>query len=181
MGENKWNLRAADALDWRREEEMAQRRKSGPVVHLASIAAASVAVLVLAAMLPANTQPEMVASVQSEPARAHVPLRPSYIVSAAPLLKPAPAEPAPARVSLSVQPVAVMVEPEPEPAEKWYVTAGALNLRSGPSSSTAQLAALPMGTAVEVAGTDGNWSEIVTADGLRGWAFTKYLSRTAPF
>jgi len=155
---------------------MAQRRKSGPIMHLASIAAASVAVLALADMLPPMAPREMVASAQTEPV--NVRLRPSYVVRDAPLVI-APAEPAPVRVSLSVQPVVVAEEAAPE-AEKWYVTAGALNVRAGPSSSTEQLAALPMGTAVEISDTQGKWVEVTTGDGRTGWAFAKYLSRTAP-
>jgi uncharacterized protein YgiM (DUF1202 family) len=160
---------------------MAERRKSGPIMHLVSIAAASVAVLALVGTLPPPQEREMIATVQSEPKVASVPLRPSYIVRDAPLAIPASAEPPPLRASLSVQPLTAAAEEQPEPSvDQWYVTAGALNVRTEPTSSSQQLAALPMGTPVEVLGTQGKWSEIATTDGLTGWAFSKYLSRTAP-
>lgn len=159
---------------------MAERRKSGPIIHLVSITAASVALLAFAGTLPPAREHEMIASVQAGPETTSVPLRPSYIVRDAPLVVVAPpAERPPLRASLSVEPVAVEVAPEP-PVEKWYVTAGALNVRAEPTSSSQQLSALPMGTPVEVLGTEGKWTEIATAGGLKGWAFTKYLSRTAP-
>ncbi|MHB1103952.1 MAG: SH3 domain-containing protein [Devosia sp.] len=159
---------------------MAQRRKPGLITHLVSIAAASAAVLALVGMLPPATQRGMVVTAKAEPiAAGSASSRPSYIVRDAPPVVVPPAEPAPVRASLSVQPVAVVEAPRPA-AEKWYVTAGALNVRAGPSSGSQLLAALPMGTAVEVSGTQGKWTEILTADGLKGWVFTKYLSRAAP-
>jgi uncharacterized protein YgiM (DUF1202 family) len=158
---------------------MAERRRSGPVMHLVSIAAASVAVVALVGLAPPATDPGIVASVQAEPPATSVPLRPSYIVRDASPAIVMPVAPVPVQVSLSVQPVAA-VEPPAPAAEKWYVTAGALNVRAGPSSATEQLAALPRGTAVEISGAEGKWTEITTADGLRGWVFTKYLSPTAP-
>lgn len=160
---------------------MAQRHKSGSITHLVSIAAASLAIVALVAMLPSSPPREVIATATAEPVETStVPLRPSYIVrDAPPPIVSAPAAPDPVRVSLSVQPVTAVEPPEPR-AEKWYVNAGALNVRAGPSSASEQLAALPMGTDVEILGTEGKWSEVATADGLRGWAFTKYLSQTAP-
>lgn len=159
---------------------MAQRHKSGSITHLVSIAAASLAIVALVAMLPPSPPRDMIATATAEPVETStVRLRPSYIVRDAPPAVAAPAKSTPARVSLSVQPVEAIEPPEPA-AEKWYVTAGALNVRAGPSSATEQLAALPMGTEVEILSTEGKWSEVAAADGLRGWAFTKYLSRTAP-
>lgn len=159
---------------------MAQRRKPGLLMHLVSIAAASAAVLALAGTPPPATQRATVVTAKTEPVEAGTaPLRPSYIVRDAPPIVAPPAERAPMRASLSVQPVAVAEQPRPE-ADKWYVTAGALNVRAGPTSGSQQLAALPMGTAVEVAGAQGKWVEVTTGDGVTGWAFAKYLSRTAP-
>lgn len=159
---------------------MAQPRKIRIRKHLLSAAAATGVILALVALLPAATRPEVVAVaspvVPETPSAA--PLRPSYVVRLAP---PAPALPLAEhteRVSLTTEP-----PPAPEPeaeAELWYVTAGALNLRAGPSSASAQLAALPMGTAVAIAATDGKWVEVTAEDGMTGWVFAKYLSRTAP-
>lgn len=159
---------------------MAHPRKSGLFGHLVSIAAASLGVLAMASMFAPEQPREFVALVQAEPAKASVPLRPSYIVPVTPVPQPARSQPEPARVSLSVRPVkAPQALPEPE-RETWYVTAGALNVRAGPSSGSDQLAALPMGTEVVVSGSQGKWTEISTADGLTGWVFAKYLSRAAP-
>jgi uncharacterized protein YgiM (DUF1202 family) len=159
---------------------MTQGRKSGLVVHMVWVAAVSLGVVATVGLLVPSPQREVIATATAEPVdTGGIPLRPSYVVRDAPLPSAAPAEPIPARVSLSVQPLATIAPPEPV-AEKWYVNAGALNVRAGPSSSSGQLAALPMGTEVEIIGTEGKWSEIATADGLQGWAFTKYLSQTAP-
>lgn len=158
---------------------MAKRRRSGPVMHVLSIAAASLAVVALVGLMPPAAEPGLVAAASVEPDIGGVPLRPSYIVRAAPPIPVAPAEPAPVRASLRVEPLAVVEPPAPQ-AQKWYVTAAALNLRAGPSGSADQLAALPMGTEVEISGTEGKWSRVSTGDGLQGWVFTRYLSSTAP-
>jgi uncharacterized protein YraI len=57
---------------------------------------------------------------------------------------------------------------------------GALNVRAGPSSASEQLATLPMGTAVDVSGSNGKWLEVTAADRATGWAFAAYLARTTP-
>lgn len=162
------------------EESMAPRRKSGPITHAISIAAASLAVVALAGVLSPAPERDIIATAQTgqEPLRG-APPRPSYIVPVAHPAQAAPSKPVPALASLSVQPVATPDEPAPE-VEKRYVTAGALNVRAGPSSASEQIAALPMGTEVEVRGNEGRWLEITAADGVKGWAFAKYLSPAAP-
>ena len=160
---------------------MAQRRKSGPVMHLVSItAAAATVVLAVNALAPAQQRDTIATAQQLEDPANGIPLRPSYVVRIPPPVVAPPAKPTRALVSLSVQPVAPAVENTGPAAETWYVTAGALNVRAGPSSGSRQLAALPMGTAVEVLDDDGSWVEVTTADGVTGWVFAKYLSQTAP-
>lgn len=160
---------------------MARRRISGPITHLVSIAAASLAVIALAGLLPRAPSGDIVATVKAEPEpEAKGPLRPSYVVRYPPPVAKLPGKPPPQPVSLSVQPVAPAEPSAPGPArEKLYVTAGALNVRAGPSSGSPQLAALPFGTKVEVLAIDGNWLQVVAGD-VRGWAFAKYLSPSAP-
>lgn len=161
---------------------MAQRRISGPITHMVSIAAASLAVIALVGLQPRAPSSEIVATVQAEPeTEVKGPLRPSYVVRYAPPVTEAPRKPEPAQVSLSVQPLATpeAATPPAPVREKLYVTAGALNVRAGPSSGSPQVAALPFGTKVEVLDTDGNWLE-VTAGDVQGWVFAKYLSPTAP-
>lgn len=160
---------------------MAQRGTSGPITHMVSIAAASLAVIALVGVLPRAPSGEIVATMQAEPEpEAKGPLRPSYVVRYPPPVSAPPRKPQPAQVSLSVLPVATAEPPAPETAkERLYVTAGGLNVRAGPSSGSPQLATLPFGTKVEVLDADGNWLE-VTAGDVRGWVFAKYLSSTAP-
>jgi uncharacterized protein YgiM (DUF1202 family) len=86
-----------------------------------------------------------------------------------------------ARVSLRAAAAAVPAAPpvaaEPEaPAERMVVTSDALNLRSGPSTDAEVLGRLLEGEAVEVAGRDGGWVQVATADGATGWAYSDYLA-----
>lgn len=160
---------------------MAQRRMSGPIRHLVPIAAASLVVIALAGLLPRAPSSEIVAIVQAETEpEAKRPLRPSYVVRYPPPAAKVPGKPQPAQVSLAVQPAATAEPAASETRrEKRYVTAGALNVRAGPSSGSPQLAALPFGTKVEVLDSNGNWLEVIAGD-IQGWAFAKYLSPSAP-
>lgn len=160
---------------------MAPRRKAASLLKMLVAAAGSVAaVLVFVSLIVPAPRRESVAAAQ--PALAArptgAPLQPSYVVRIPPPAPALPAEPPPAPVSLSVQPVVTPEAPEAR-TERWYVTARALNVRSGPSSQSQPVGALPRGTAVEVSGHQGNWVE-VTAGDVTGWAFVKYLSQTAP-
>jgi uncharacterized protein YgiM (DUF1202 family) len=166
---------------------MAPRNASELVRHAISVAAACLVVVAAVSLFSPLTQREIVATAQTGQlsGRVDVPLRPSYIVPVTPVAPTAEVtriDTAPLTGSLSVQPVASpadAVDDEPQ-AEKWYVTAAALNVRSAPSNAGQPIGRLPFGTEVVVASTDGNWLEISTEAGVSGWVFGKYLSQTAP-
>lgn len=52
----------------------------------------------------------------------------------------------------------------------------ALNVRAGPSSSTAKLFVLQPGEQVRVAETNGSWALVVRGNGESGWAYSRYLA-----
>lgn len=56
-----------------------------------------------------------------------------------------------------------------------YVTDGALNFRSGPSTTDGVIGLLPNGAAVVLTGETANGFAGVTYNGRRGWAFAQYL------
>jgi uncharacterized protein YgiM (DUF1202 family) len=67
--------------------------------------------------------------------------------------------------------------PTPErAAEQMVVTVSSLNLRQGPSTATQVLGSLREGQTVQVAGRDGGWVQVATAEGATGWAFSDYLA-----
>jgi len=57
-----------------------------------------------------------------------------------------------------------------------YVTGGALNFRSGPSTADSVIGVLPNGAAVQLTGRQANGFAAVTYNGRSGWAFLQYLS-----
>ncbi len=70
--------------------------------------------------------------------------------------------------------------PQPAPGTVSYVTAAALNLRSGPSTSYAVVATLPRGTAVtHLAAPSGGWVKVSTGS-RTGYVSTAYLSTARP-
>jgi SH3-like domain-containing protein len=121
------------------------------------------------------------------------PVQPSYLAVPIATVDPLPVrtaeKPAPVRPSLTVTtasiapPAASVVpaaaEPDVEPKELAHVGSSALNVRAGPSSSTAKLFVLQPGTQVATAESDGSWVRIVTSDGQEGWVFRRYLSTGA--
>lgn len=82
-------------------------------------------------------------------------------VARAPVVEPRPAGPP---------------EPDATSFETARVEAGALNVRSGPTTSAAALGRIVRGTVVEIHGSEGNWKEIATADGISGWVHGSYLA-----
>jgi uncharacterized protein YgiM (DUF1202 family) len=60
--------------------------------------------------------------------------------------------------------------------ERMIVTSSSLNLREAPSTDARVLGRLLEGEAVEVAGRDGGWVQVATADGATGWAYSDYLA-----
>ncbi|WP_409291973.1 SH3 domain-containing protein [Peribacillus sp. SCS-37] len=73
----------------------------------------------------------------------------------------------------------VSLNPVSAGGETKYVTASALNVRSGPSTEHKVIAVIKMNQAVVVSGTSGYWKKI-TVRGKTGWASGKYLASTAP-
>ena len=142
------------------------------------------------ALLPANPEDAnaRLAVAQVEP------VQPSYLAVPIATVDPLPVrtaeKPAPARPSLTVTTASLaapVVAPEfpaapetaAEPKELAHVGSSALNVRAGPSSSTAKLFVLQPGTQVATAESDGSWVRIVTSDGQEGWVFRRYLSTGA--
>lgn len=70
------------------------------------------------------------------------------------------------------------VAPVPS-VDRRFITAGALNLRNGPSVNAGLIASLPLGTPVEVIETSGNWAHVAAGD-AEGWLSTRFLSADAP-
>jgi len=60
------------------------------------------------------------------------------------------------------------------------VIGGALNLRSGPSTSNTVLLVMPNGAQVGVTGSPQGGFTPVRYNGINGWAYSQYLSSTAP-
>ncbi|MDF1665918.1 MAG: penicillin-insensitive murein endopeptidase [Planctomycetota bacterium] len=60
-----------------------------------------------------------------------------------------------------------------------YVTAGSLNVRSGPSTRYRRIGSLSRGTAVEVLSSSGSWRKVKLQSGT-GWVHGKYLSSSKP-
>jgi SH3-like domain-containing protein len=89
----------------------------------------------------------------------------------------------------SVQPVSLTtgadiatsaVVKTPDPTLKPDTIGGsAVNLRSGPSSSSPQLSVLQPGEAVQTGQTSGGWIQVTRADGSTGWIYASYLSSNA--
>ena len=99
-------------------------------------------------------------------------VRPSLTVTTAAASVPAPTQ-TPAAAGLPEE----TAEPETSVA---HVGASALNVRAGPSSSTAKLFVLQPGQKVATAESEGGWVRVITPDGQEGWVFGRYLSTGEP-
>lgn len=66
-------------------------------------------------------------------------------------------------------------EPEPVATSAW-VGGSAVNVRAGPSSSTAKLFVLQQGTKVAVTETVDGWSFVTDGSGESGWVYSRYLA-----
>jgi hypothetical protein len=64
-------------------------------------------------------------------------------------------------------------------ADRRYITARALNVRTGPSVRDELIASLPFGTPVSVLDTSGTWA-LIEADGVNGWLSANFLSESDP-
>ena len=75
------------------------------------------------------------------------------------------------------------VEEMVTPIREALVRAGSgssVNLRRQPSLAAARIARVPIDTAVQVIGEDGDWAKIITPDGLNGYMMKKYLTSAVP-
>lgn len=61
-----------------------------------------------------------------------------------------------------------------------FIDADLLNVRSGPSAETEKLASLTEGARVQVLENQGEWTKIITADNIEGYALTKYMVDSLP-
>ncbi|CEN77985.1 C40 family peptidase [Paraclostridium sordellii] len=64
----------------------------------------------------------------------------------------------------------------PSTGKKATVTASALNVRSGPSTSNGVIGTVYKGNTVEILENSNGWSKIKTSSGQVGWASSQYLS-----
>jgi len=71
-------------------------------------------------------------------------------------------------------------DPDPEPTTWYRVTAYALNIRKGPSTTFDVIGKLHEDDVVErlEENDDGKWLKIRTAEGLFGWVYASYLEKT---
>lgn len=109
--------------------------------------------------------------------------------TAVPVSRPAPAPALPKLTAIDFDPsraaiVGVAAAEPDEPAaplpvpttQKLVVSATSLNIRMQPNSKSGKVAALRQGEQVDLLTTEGKWSQVRTATGATGWAFTQYLS-----
>ena len=65
-------------------------------------------------------------------------------------------------------------------AETLYVQAKTAQLRAGKTSLDSVVGNVRYGEAVEVLSRDGNWTEVKTSGGTKGWIFSSKLSQSKP-
>jgi hypothetical protein len=65
-------------------------------------------------------------------------------------------------------------------AETLYIQAKTAQLRAGKTSLDSVVGNVRYGEAVEVLSRDGNWTEVKTAGGTKGWIFSSKLSQSKP-
>jgi len=129
---------------------------------------------------PVNTTTATAALQQSQtPA-----LKPSYLVSVrAPtpeeqaqrdaLAKAKPAQPV---IDLTPRAEIEIAEVTPDTGPKARVLSD-VNVRSGPSSSTATLTIASAGSELPVLGQQGSWTQVALPDGGNGWIASKFLAQ----
>lgn len=61
-----------------------------------------------------------------------------------------------------------------------YIKTENLNIRSGPGKNYPVVDTAPLGNSVTVISQSGNWTEIETQDGVKGYASSKFLSSSEP-
>jgi uncharacterized protein YgiM (DUF1202 family) len=70
--------------------------------------------------------------------------------------------------------------PEAEGApDLWYVTGSRVNLRAGPSSSTAIVGGVSLGDRAEILSDPAEpWTRIRTESGIEAWIFSRFIAET---
>ncbi|WP_339108109.1 SH3 domain-containing protein [Thioclava sp. GXIMD4216] len=65
----------------------------------------------------------------------------------------------------------------PADMQVWRVTAGALNVRSGPAASYQRVDGVTRGEEVQMIAQNGGWAKIrIEGDGIEGWVSKRFLS-----
>jgi hypothetical protein len=112
----------------------------------------------------ARTVPSYIARIETIPAGS---------ISAIAPLPQHPVELATVATTETVQPTQIVASP---PADLWEVNT-AVNVRSDPSKHGARLGALPEREHVRVLDEQRGWVLVVADDGLRGWVYSKFLTK----
>jgi len=89
----------------------------------------------------------------------------------------------PARVAVAPQPaIDTITAPEAAPTAGLRgdrIGSSAVNLRQGPSSSSATVSVLAAGQPVQVGETSKGWVQVTLDDGTIGWVYSRYLAGPA--
>lgn len=107
------------------------------------------------------------------------------IASIAPVATAAVPTATPTQTSLEVPPTEVAAisgteaEARPEAGTELAHAISAVNVRAGPSTSTARLFVLQPGEPVRTAGSSDGWVEVISATGETGWVYARYLDNGA--
>lgn len=111
-------------------------------------------------------------------------LKPSYLVSVhAPtpeeqaqrdaLARPRPVQPV---IDLTPRAEVAVVEPPVQTGPKARVLT-AVNVRSGPSTSSATVTVASAGSELPVLGQEGSWTQVALPEGGNGWIASKFLAQ----
>lgn len=82
-------------------------------------------------------------------------------------------------VTVDVARLPVTEEPVSVDSDRRWITASALNLRTGPGTANGVVASLTFGTPVTVLEQSGSWAH-VEADGVTGWLSANFLGDAEP-
>lgn len=86
--------------------------------------------------------------------------------------------PAPDAASPELAPSSSMLASDPN-LKSDSIGASAVNMRSGPTTSSAAISILQPGEAIQVGETSGGWVKVTRADGSTGWVYSTYLASNA--
>lgn len=99
------------------------------------------------------------------------------VVQPASLVVVASADRPPSGGELAID-VPAATTPEP-PADRRWITASGLNVRTGPTVRADLIASLPYGTPVSVLETSGSWARVEAGD-VSGWLSANFLADEDP-